>query len=479
MENMYRNRDLSDVIVAVDVGTTKISVIAGRMTEYDKVEILAYSNIESEGVLRGVVSNIEKTVKNISDAVKQIERKLDAKVQVVYVGIAGMNIKSMKHRGILMRDNSHDEISKADIERLVSDMHKLVLPPGDKILHVLPQEYTVDNEQGITNPIGMPGIRLEALFHIVTGPLMTLQNTNKCFEKAGLKIAKMTLEPIASAAAVLSEEEKEAGVALVDIGGGTTDLTIYSEGIIRHTAIIPIGGNIITKDIKEGCTVMLQQAEKLKLKFGSALSDEVIDNRIITIPGHKGREAKEISEKNLSLIIQARMQEILDYIYSEIRRSGLEEHLTCGIVLTGGGSRLKNIDILTQYHTGMSARVGYPVDHLAHGYPEVLSSPVYSTAVGLLVNALTSPNPKFGMEIKREIRKPELVETAVESIQRVEPREINKPEQKIQVNKLEVENTKPSNPEEKGNNANKSNFFKKFFDSAKDFFEGEPDSDLR
>ncbi|MDX1912259.1 MAG: cell division protein FtsA, partial [Saprospiraceae bacterium] len=337
---METNARKSDVVVAVDIGTTKVCAIAGRKNQHGKLEILGVGKVNSEGVLRGVVSNIEKTVNAISEAVIAARRGVNANFDWVHVGIAGQHIKSLQHRGILMRDNNLVEISQEDIDRLISDMYKLVLPPGDKIIHVIPQEYAVDNEQGILDPIGMSGVRLEANFHIITGQITASNNLYRCVEKAGLRVANMTLEPIASAMSVLNEEEKEAGVALVDIGGGTTDITIFQDGIIRHTAVIPFGGNVITKDIKEGCTVMPQQAEKLKVKFGSALAEEVFDNRIITIPGLKGREHKEISEKNLARIIQARMEEILDYVLWELRRSGYERRLIGGIVLTGGGSML-------------------------------------------------------------------------------------------------------------------------------------------
>jgi cell division protein FtsA len=378
----------TDVIVAVDIGTTKICAIAGRRNKHGKIEVLGFGKVASEGVLRGVVSNIEKTVNAISEAVEAAQRHAGATFKTVHVGIAGQHIKSLQHRGILTRDNDHTEISQRDIDRLVSDMHKLVLPPGDKILHVIPQEYTIDNEQGILDPIGMSGIRLEANFHIITGQISASNNIYRCVERTGRKVANMTLEPIASATAVLSEEEKEAGVALVDIGGGTTDITIFCDGIIRHTAVVPLGGNVITKDIKEGCTVMAPQAESLKVRFGSALADEVYDNRIISIPGLRGRDHKEISEKNLARIIQARMEEILDYVLWEIRRSGYERKLIGGIVLTGGGALLNHIDKLTEYHTGLSTRVGAPIEHLAHGYNEQLGSPVYATGIGLLMKGL-------------------------------------------------------------------------------------------
>ena len=289
-----------DVVVALDIGTTKVCCLAGRKDQHGKLEILGVGKVDSIGVLRGVVSNIEKTVNAIRQAVDQAQKQAGMQFEVVQVGIAGQHIKSLQHRGILTRDSDHTEIDSADLDRLVNDMFKLVLPPGDKIIHVFPQEFTVDNEQGITDPIGMCGVRLEANFHIITGQITAINNIFRCVEKAGLKVANLSLEPIASARAVLSEEEKQAGVALVDMGGGTTDITIFQEGIIRHTAVIPFGGNVITADIKEGCTVMQPQAEKLKVKFGSALADEVVDNRIITIPGLKGRDHKEISEKNLA-----------------------------------------------------------------------------------------------------------------------------------------------------------------------------------
>jgi cell division protein FtsA len=377
----------TDVVVALDIGTTKVCCIAGKKDNHGKLQILGFGKVESVGVMRGVVSNIEKTVSSIREAVEIAQRQAKMQFHQVHVGIAGQHIKSVQHRGILTRESDHTEIAPRDIDKLVKDMFKLVLPPGDKIIHVIPQEYTVDSEQGITDPIGMSGVRLEANFHIITGQITAINNIYRCVEKAGLKVADLTLEPIASSVAVLSEEEKEAGIALVDIGGGTTDITVFCEGIIRHTAVIPFGGNVVTADIKEGCTVMQPQAEKLKVKFGSALADDVFDNRIITIPGLKGREHKEISEKNLARIIQARMEEIMDYVVMEIRRSGYDRKLIGGIVITGGGSLLANMDKLVEFHTGMSCRIGTPVEHLGHGYAESMVSPMYSTAVGLMIKA--------------------------------------------------------------------------------------------
>jgi cell division protein FtsA len=436
------------LVVALDIGTTKVCAIAGRKNEHGKLEILGVGKVDSVGVMRGVVTNIEKTVNAISEAIQSAEKVAKTSFTHVHVGIAGQHIKSLQHRGILTRDNDHTEISQKDIKRLVNDMYKLVLPPGDKILHVIPQEYTVDNEQGITDPIGMSGVRLEANFHIITGQISASNNIHRCVERANLKVESMTLEPIA----VLSEEEKEAGIALVDIGGGTTDITIFHEGIIRHTAVIPFGGNAITADIKEGCTVMHHQAEQLKVKFGSALADEVFDNRIITIPGLKGRDYKEISEKNLSRIIQARMEEIFDYVVWEIRRSGFERKLIGGIVLTGGGALLRDIEKLCEFHTAMSTRIGVPIEHLAHGYQEQVCSPIFSTGIGLLLNGIQIEEEQARLRpvveekpIVESVETPVMAETMVEE--------------------------KPT--------AGGGKWLENIFKRTKEWFEAEPDTDMR
>jgi cell division protein FtsA len=384
----YSNTSTGEIAIALDIGTTKVCAIAGHRNSYGKVEVIGVGTVSSEGVSRGVVSNIDKTVKAIKQAIEIAKRVSGKKFSNVHVGVAGQHIKSLHHHGLLVRNDATDEISVGDVEKLINDMYKLVLPPGDKILHVIPQEFTVDDEGDIIDPVGMSGVRLEANFHIITGQISASRNIMRCVERVGLEVADMTLEPIASASAVLSSEEKEAGVALVDIGGGTTDITIFKDGIIRHTAVIPFGGNVITKDIREGCTVMTDQAEKLKVRFGSALADEIYDNRIITIPGFKGREAKEISEKNLSKIIQARLEEIFDYVLWEIQRSGYERKLIAGLVLTGGGSLLRHISLLADRCTGMSSRIGQPIDHLAHGYSKDLASPIYATAIGLLITSI-------------------------------------------------------------------------------------------
>ena len=377
----------SEIVVGLDIGTTKIVAIVGRRNEFGKIEILGMGKSESFGVARGVVQNIDQTVQSIQTAVAEAEAKSGVDIKVVNVGIAGQHIRSMQHRGIKTRASIEQEISQNDIDSLIDDMYKLMMAPGEEIIHVLPQEYIIDNESGIKNPIGMSGIRLEANFHIITGQIAAARNIYKCVQKAGLEVSELTLEPLASADAVLSNEEKEAGVVLVDIGGGTTDVAIFQDGIIRHTAVIPFGGNVITEDVKEGCTIIKSQAELLKIKFGSALASENQENEIVSIPGLRGRAHKEISVRNLSAIIQARMEEIVEHVYYEIKHSGYEKKLIAGIVVTGGGAQLKHVSQLIEYITGMDTRVGYPNEHLAKGSEDV-TSPLFATSVGLVMKGL-------------------------------------------------------------------------------------------
>jgi cell division protein FtsA len=373
-----------DIIVGLDIGTTKIAVLVGQRNEFGKIEILGIGKAPSLGVRRGVVSNIEQTVQAIRAAVEEAEKKSNVEIKAVHVGIAGQHIKSLKHSGSRIRESVDEPIAQKDVDTLIDSMYKLVMLPGEEIIHVLPQEYTIDSETGIKNPIGHEGVRLEANFHIITGQMAAAKNIKKCVEKAGLQVVDLVLEPIASSAAVLSEEEKEAGVALVDIGGGTTDIAIFYDKIIRHTAVIPFGGNVITEDIKEGCSILQKHAEEMKIKFGSALAKENQDNEIIVIPGLKGRTPKEISTRNLASIIEARMKEILELVSFEIKNSGYEKKLIAGIVVTGGGALLKHMKQLVEYTIGMDTRIGYPNEHLAKSAEDV-TSPLFSTGVGLVL----------------------------------------------------------------------------------------------
>jgi cell division protein FtsA len=378
------------IIVGLDIGTTKICAIVGRKNEFGKLEVLGMGKAESEGVVKGIVFNIDKTVYAIGKAIKEAGDQAGIDIRVVNVGIAGQHIKSFIQHGGLTRTSKEDEVSIEDVERLTQDMYRMVVPPGSQIIHVMPQDYMVDYEEGIKEPVGMSGVRLEADFHIITAQTNAINNVNKCVRRAGLEIEDLILEPLASSLAVLSSDEKEAGVCLIDIGGGTTDIAIFYDNIIRHTAVIPFGGNIVTNDIKQGLMVLPQQAEQLKTRFGKAIAEEASPNEIVSIPGIRNRSAKEISVKNLANIIQARMEEIIEMAHAEIISSGFENRLAGGIVITGGGAQLSNLKQLVEYMTGMDTRVGYPNEHLGKSKIEAVKSPMYATAVGLVLAGFRS-----------------------------------------------------------------------------------------
>ena len=383
--------------VGLDIGTTKIVALVGKKNEYNKVEILGLGKSKSLGVHRGVVNNITQTIQSIQKAIDDANSNSGCVINDVVVGIAGQHIRSIQHSDYITRENPESVINDEDIQRLIQQVYKLVMLPGEEIIHVLPQEYKVDGQGEIKEPIGMHGGRLEANFHVVVGQVSSIKNIGRCIKSAGLSMASITLEPLASSKAVLSFEEKEAGVALIDIGGGTTDLAIFKDGIIRHTAVIPYGGNVITEDIKEGCSIIEKQAELLKIKFGSAWPGENRDTEIVSIPGLQGRDPKEISLKTLSKIINARVVEIIEQVFLEIKNYGhtdQKKKLIAGIVLTGGGSQLKHLKQLVEYVTGMDTRVGYPSEHLAGNTIDSVSSPLFATSVGLLMNALDEISPE-------------------------------------------------------------------------------------
>ncbi len=409
-----------NIAVGLDIGTTKIVAMIGKKNEYGKLEILGFGKAKSLGVKRGVVNNITQTIQSIQHAVSEAENQAGYKIKNVVVGIAGQHIRSIQHSDYISRSNPDEVIGDKDIEQLINQVQKLSMLPGEEIIHVLPQEFKIDGEPGIKEPIGMYGSRLEATFHVVVGQAALIKNAGRCIKDAGLELAGITLEPLASAEAVLSQEEKEAGVALIDIGGGTTDLAIFKDGIIRHTAVVPFGGNVITEDIKEGCSIIERQAEILKVKFGSAWPGENKDNEIVSIPGLRGKEPKEISLKNLSKIINARVEEIIQLVFSEIKSYGYEnpqKKLIAGIVLTGGGSELKHIKQLVEYITGIDTRIGYPNEHLAGDSSLEVSSPLYATGVGLVMESekhrcksaviITEEKVEPKIEVKPEVKKEE------------------------------------------------------------------------
>ena len=375
--------------VGLDIGTTKIVAMIGEKNQFNKVKVIGVGKSQSLGVHRGVVNNITQTIQSIKIAVDEAQSKSGIEFKEVAVGIAGQHIRSLQHSDYITRENPEEVINDNDIDKLIDQVYKLVMLPGEEIIHVLPQDFKVDGQSEIKEPIGMYGSRLEANFHIVVGQVSSIRNIGKCIKSSGLQMGDITLEPLASSDAVLSNEEKEAGVALIDIGGGTTDVAIFKDGIIKHTAVIPFGGNVITEDIKEGCSIIGNQAEQLKIKFGSAWPGENKDSEIVSIPGLRGRDPKEISLKTLSKIINARVVEIIEQAYLEIKNYGHEDSkkkLIAGIVLTGGGSQLRHLKQLTEYVTGMDTRIGFPGEHLAGDSDDY--NPIYSTAVGLLMKAI-------------------------------------------------------------------------------------------
>jgi len=384
---------MSEVVVGLDIGTTKIACFVGVRDDHGKIEILSMGHTDSLGVNRGVVENIEKTIQSIRIAVDEANRDLKGssshEIANAYVGIAGQHIRSLQHRGMLTRQEHEieKEISQHDLDRLQADMSRMRMPPGEQIIDIVPKEYIVDNERGVKDPIGHAGVRIEANFHVITGNIGACTNIMRCASRAGVSVERLVLEPMASAEAVLSPEEKEAGVVLVDIGGGTTDVAIFYEGIIQHTSIIPFGGNAITQDIKEGCSILSNQAEKLKVKYGTALPMDGQENQVVGIKGLRGKPTKDISVKNLACIINARMSEIVEWVDYQIVSSGFKKKMIGGIVLTGGGAELKYIKQLFEFITGMDTRIGYPTEHLSNSNRmlEMLASPMYSTGIGLVL----------------------------------------------------------------------------------------------
>ncbi|MDR0970909.1 MAG: cell division protein FtsA [Bacteroidales bacterium] len=374
-----------ELIVGIDIGTTKIAVLIGTKDENDDIIILGMGKAESIGVERGMVRNIEQTSKSIEKAVAEAERKANCKVKEVFVGIAGHDIHNRQHRGNIMLAEKRDIITEDDKDRLIKEQKNIALQPGEKIIHVIPQSFTVDGEENIVNPVGMPGNSLEGVFNIITANVNNIENIVRSVEMAGYKVKNLILEPIASAEAVVDENEKEAGICLVDIGGGTTDIAIFSEGILRHTAVIPLAGNVITDDIKEGCSIIKTQAEALKVNFGSCLAAAANENEIIAIPGFRGREAREISRKTLAEIIEARMTMIIDQVLFEIKSHKYEKKLIAGIVLSGGGAEMNSIVQLTEFLTGINARVGKPNEQLKDTSDTELSHPMYATSIGLIL----------------------------------------------------------------------------------------------
>ena len=460
----------SDIAVGLDIGTTKIVAIVGRRNERGKVEVLGVGKTKSLGVHRGVVNNITKTMESIQAAISEAEATSGEEINSVVVGIAGQHIRSLQHTDYIDRDNFDEVIEEEDIEELINQVKKLVMLPGEEIIHVLPQEYKIDGQSEIKEPVGMSGRRIESNFHVVVGNVASIRNIGRCVVNSGLELDDITLEPIASADSVLSEEEKEAGVALIDIGGGTTDLAIFKDGIIRHSAVVPFGGNVITEDIKEGCSIIEKQAELLKVKFGSAWPGENSENEIVSIPGLRGRDPKEVTMKNLSKIIHARVIEIVEHVFLEIKNYGHDESkkkLIAGIVLTGGGAELKHIRQMVEYITGMDCRIGYPNEHLASGSDKRLASPIFATSVGLLIKGLDKLEARKKFEIEEEEEIVEEVKTVVM------PKDADKPKAVITDDNNEVDEKETEVAKKPKPSKEKKNVWDSFVTRLRDFLENE------
>ena len=431
--------------VGLDIGTTKIVAIVGRKNERGMIELLGVGRSKSLGVNRGIVSNIAQTIKSIKAAVEEAEKSAKVSIKKVTVGIAGKHIRSLQHSDYIMRENPEAYITEDDIEQLKAQANKLVMLPGEEIIHALPQEYKVDSTE-VQEPVGMEGKRLEAKFHVVVGQMGAIKNVVRCVKEAGLEMETLTLEPLASSEAVLTQEEKESGVAIVDIGGGTTDIAVFKDNIIRHTCVIPYGGGIVTEDIKEGCSIIEKHAEQLKVKFGSALPELEKDNISIAIPGLHGKQDKEISLKTLSKIINSRMEEILELVNTELKGYGAYERskkLIAGIVLTGGGSNLKHLRQLANYITGFESRIGYANEYVANDKNGYLKGPEYATGIGLLMESLRiKERPSHQEGIKEPIK--------------TEPKEKEEQEQ-------EENNTEKENPISQ-HNGEKRNWLQNFVD---------------
>jgi cell division protein FtsA len=381
------NHSEAPIIVGLDIGTTKIAAIAGRKNEFGKLEILGFGRANSSGVAHGQVLNIDQTIKAIQQALLNcLESNPELEISEVYVGIAGRHIKSLQTRGDIVRQDPEVEIKQFEIEQLINNQRKTFIPAGDQIIEVIPQDFHVDNHQNIKDPVGYNGVKVGANFHIITGDRNAIRNINRAVERSGLSTKDLVLQPLASASAVMSDIDLEAGVAILDIGGGTSDLAVFCDGILKHTAVIPFGGENITNDIRMGLGVLRTQAEAMKVQFGSALANETKNNAYITIPGLKGMPAKEISMKNLASIIQARMSEILDFVTYHLKQVGLDNRaLNGGVILTGGGSQLKHLIQLTEFITGLNARIGLPNEHLSPNHIEELKKPMYATCIGLIL----------------------------------------------------------------------------------------------
>jgi cell division protein FtsA len=373
-----------DYMVGIDIGTSKVVTIVGEVTSDNKLNIVGVGSHPSQGLKRGVVVNIESTVQSIQRAVEEAELMAGCEIHSAFTGIAGSHIRSLNSHGIVaIRDR---EVTQTDMDRVIDAAKAVALPADQKILHIMPQEFIIDNQDSIREPIGMSGVRLEAKVHIVTGAVSAAQNIVKCLKRCGLAATDIVLEQFASSQSILSEDEKELGVCMIDIGGGTTDVAIFTDGYIRHTAAIPIAGDQVTNDIAIALRTPARNAEDIKLKYACALQDLADTNQMIDIPTMSERPGRHLSKRALAEVVEARYEELFSLVAAEIRRSGLEDLIAAGIVLTGGASKVEGAVELAERVFKMPVRLGLP--QYVTGLPEVINNPAYATSVGLLLYAM-------------------------------------------------------------------------------------------
>lgn len=380
-----------NIVAAVDIGTNTVICIVGRDIGDNKIEILGQSIVASAGVRRGVILNIEETVETVKKAVAKATQNSEVAITKLYVNVAGQKLRTVEQR-LSKAIDVGKIITKADIKQLFEEAKATELDEGEKVYHVINQSYYVDGESGIHNPIGITGAELIAEYRLIIGPRNYETALKASLEKAGFEMVKCIVNPVAAAEAVLSEDEKEAGVVVVDLGGGTTSISIYYDSVFRHLGMIPFGGNVVTNDIKEGCSILLRQAESLKVQYGAAMGEQAPENKVVTIPGINGWEPKEISFKSLAYIIQARVEEIIESVYFQIEKSGFADKLGAGIVITGGGARLQGMRQMVLFKTGLDVRIGNPINGFASGAGQAIDNPQYATAFGLLKKAVKDAN---------------------------------------------------------------------------------------
>ncbi len=369
-----------DLIVGLDIGTTKICAVVGEVTDSGGIDVVGIGTHPSKGLRKGVVINIESTVNSIKAAVEEAELMAGCEVSHVYAGIAGGHIKGFNSHGIVAVKDK--EVTQTDIDRVIDAARAIAIPLDREVIHILPQEFIIDDQDGIREPLGMSGVRLEAKVHIVTGAVTSAQNIIKCAQRCGLTVADIVLEQLASSQAVLSQDEKELGVALIDIGGGTTDIAIWSEGSIVHTSVLAVGGDHITSDIAVGLRTPMEDAERIKRKHGCAMSSLVESEEMIEVPSVGGRKPRTLSRQILTEIIEPRVEEMFSLVQQEIHRTGYEDLLASGVVITGGATLLKGLPELAEDILGLPVRAGMPAG--VGGLVDVVKSPVYATALGLV-----------------------------------------------------------------------------------------------